>query len=215
MRRPLNARRKLRRDVGAALAASALALTIALGAAVLALGLVNLARAQGAAEPLYNEADLGFLQHMIVHHEQALTMCTWVAERTERAEFEHFARYVERAQAAEIAEMKALLAIAADRGLAIPQQHLHGDPPMAGMLSTAAMNAIEAATGAEFERLWLTGMIAHHEGAVDMARAQQKQQLETNRQPYELATLVEDILIEQRAEIAKMRGWLAAWELER
>lgn len=215
MRRPLNARRKLRRDVGAALAASALALTIALGAALLALGLVTFVHAQETAEPLYNEADLGFLQHMIVHHEQALAMCAWVAERTERAEFEHFARYVERAQAAEIAEMKALLAIAADRGLAIPQQHLHGDPPMAGMLSTAEMHAIEAATGAEFERLWLTGMIRHHEGAVDMARAQQQQQLENNRQPYELATLVEDILIEQRAEIAKMRGWLDSWGLSR
>jgi uncharacterized protein (DUF305 family) len=179
--------------------------------ATLALGLA-VARAE---EPLYNEADLTFLQHMLVHHEQALEMCAWVPARTERAEFEHFARYVDRAQAAEIAEMKSLLAIAADRGLAMPQQHLHGDPPMAGMLSSTEMKAIEAASGAEFEQLWLEGMIVHHEGAVAMARAQQQQQLEAKRQPYELATLVEDILIEQRAEIARMRGWLAEWGLAR
>ena len=86
---------------------------------------------------------------------------------------------------------------------------------MAGMLSTAEMQAIEAADGAELERLWLEGMIRHHEGAVTMARDQQQQQLDTGRQPYELAVLVEDILIEQRAEIAKMRGWLTAWGHDR
>ena len=178
-------------------------------AAMLAMTLVA---ANGrAAEPLYNAADLAFLQHMIVHHDQALTMCAWVPARSDRDEFVRFARYVERAQAAEIRDMQSLLDIAVERGLALPEQHLHGDPPMAGMLSTAEMAAIESANGTELERLWLEGMILHHEGAVTMARDQQQQQLDTGRQPYELAVLVEDILIEQRAEIAKMRAWLAEW----
>ena len=177
--------------------------------------LLGLDAAARADEPLYNETDLTFLQHMIVHHAQAVEMCAWVPTRSDRDDFVRYARYVERAQAAEIEKMKALLAIAADRGLPIPEHHLHGDPPMAGMLSTARMKAIESARGAEFERLWLEGMIVHHDGAVDMARVQQQQQLESARQPYELATLVEDILIEQRAEIAKMRGWLDAWRLAR
>jgi uncharacterized protein (DUF305 family) len=166
-------------------------------------------------EPLYNEADLVFIQHMMVHHEQALVMCSWVAERSGRAEFVRFARYVDRAQAAEIQEMQSWLDLAADRGIAIPEHHLHGDPPMAGMLSTAEMDAIESAKGDDFERLWLEGMIRHHEGAVDMARAQQQRQLATGRRPYELATFVEDLLIEQHAEIVKMRGWLAEWGLGR
>jgi uncharacterized protein (DUF305 family) len=185
-------------------------------AAMLAMTLIAAAaRADETVEPLYNAADLEFLQHMIVHHDQALTMCVWVPARSDREEFVRFARYVERAQAAEIREMQSLLDIAAERGLALPEQHLHGDPPMAGMLSTAEMRAIEAADGVEFERLWLEGMIRHHEGAVTMARDQQQQQLDTGRQPYELAVLVEDILIEQRAEIAKMRGWLTAWGHDR
>ena len=171
--------------------------------------------ADDASEPLYNEADLVFIQHMMVHHEQALVMCSWVPERSGRAEFVRFARYVDRAQAAEIEEMQSWLDLAVDRGIAIPEHHLHGDPPMAGMLSTAEMDAIESAKGSDFERLWLEGMIRHHEGAVDMARAQQQQQLATGRQPYELATFVEDLLIEQRAEIVKMRGWLAEWGLGR
>jgi uncharacterized protein (DUF305 family) len=111
---------------------------------LLVLGLITaLARADETA-PLYNDADLTFLQHMIVHHEQALTMCAWVAERSDRAEFARFARYVDRAQAAEIQMMRSLLAVAAERGLQMPAQHLHGDPPMAGMLSSAQMDAMAA-----------------------------------------------------------------------
>ena len=166
-------------------------------------------RAQENPAPLYNDADLAFLQHMIVHHEQALTMCAWVPERSERGEFVRFARYVERAQAAEIKAMQSLLGAAAERGLEIPAQHLHGDPPMAGMLSTVQMAAIQAASSTEFERLWLEGMIYHHEGAIAMAHAQQEQQLASGRRPYGLDVLIEDLLVEQRAEITKMREWLS------
>lgn len=161
--------------------------------------------------PLYDDGDLLFLEHMIVHHEQALVLCDWVAERSNRDALVRFARYLDRAQAAEIEAMRGLLEIAAERGLAIPEYHPHGDPPMSGMLSSAMMDAIAAARGVEFERRWLEGMIAHHEGALAMARAQQQRQFERGVQPYEIASLVEDILVEQRAEITQMRGWLADW----
>jgi uncharacterized protein (DUF305 family) len=184
--------------------------------AVATLFLVTAApRAQPAVEPLYTEADLVFIQHMMVHHEQALVMCSWVSERSGRAEFVRFASYVDRAQRAEIEEMQSWLDLAVDRGIAIPEHHLHGDPPMPGMLSFAQMDEIMSVNGAEFERRWLEGMIRHHQGAVDMARAQQQQQLASGRQPYELATFVEDLLIEQRAEIVKMRAWLEEWGLSR
>src|SRR5262245_61933557 len=82
--------------------------------------------AQQAPQPLYNEADLLFIQHMMVHHEQALVMCSWVPDRSDREEFVRFASYVDRAQAAEIREMQSWLDLAADRGIAIPEHHLHG-----------------------------------------------------------------------------------------
>lgn len=166
-----------------------------------------------ASSALFNAEDLMFLHHMSVHHEQAVEMSALVPERTERAEFEAFARFVSRAQQAEIDLMQSLLELAAERGLAMPSHEMQGDPPMAGMLSNAEMAALEAASGAEFERLWLEGMIFHHEGGLAMARAQQLQQLEHNRRPYGFHVLVEDILIEQRAEITKMREWLGAWGL--
>jgi uncharacterized protein (DUF305 family) len=196
--------------------ASRISAHLRLGVVVATLAIATaVSRAADSAEPLYNEADLVFIQHMIVHHEQALVMCSWVPARSGRAEFVRFARYVDRAQAAEIQEMQSWLDLAVDRGIAIPEHHLHGDPPMTGMLSTAEMDAIMAVNGAAFERLWLEGMIRHHQGAVDMAHAQQQQQLATGRQPYELATFVEDLLIEQRAEIVKMSEWLEEWGLGR
>ena len=153
------------------------------------------------------------MQHMIVHHEQALLMSLLVPERSARPEFHRFADYVRRAQAAEIGTMQSLLDLAVERGLDLPQQHLHDDPPMAGMLSSAQMDALAAANGAEFERLWLEGMIHHHQGAIDMSHAQQRQQLANGRRPYGLGVLVEEIIVEQRAEIARMRDWLDAWGL--
>jgi uncharacterized protein (DUF305 family) len=174
------------------------------------------AAAQSAREsPLFTAEDLLFLNHMIVHHEQALAMCALVPSRTERAELARFARYVQRAQAAEIAAMRELLDLAADRGVAVPEYHAHGDPPMAGMLSSAQMDALEAASGAELERLWLEGMIYHHQGALDMGDAQQRRQLTTGRRPYGIDVFVEEMLEEQRAEIRQMQAWLAEWGLAR
>ena len=167
------------------------------------------------SSPLFTEVDLKFLQHMIVHHEQALVMADLVPARTERDEFIRFASYVRRAQAAEIESMQALLDLAADRGVVDGSHNLHGDPPMAGMLSRAQVDALAAATGVDFERLWLEGMIYHHQGAIDMAEAQQRHQLQSGRQPYEISVLVEEILVEQQAEITKMRAWLAKWSIDR
>jgi len=72
------------------------------------------------------------------------------------------------------------------------------------------MESLAGASGAEFERLWLEGMIYHNQGALDMSNAQQRQQLASGRRPHGLGVLVEEIIVEQRAEIARMRAWLDA-----
>src|SRR5262245_56786505 len=183
----------------------------AAAAFLVALGCVRIASA--AAAELYTPDDLSFLSHMIVHHEQALELAALVPSRTSREEFIRFARYVDGAQRAEIDQMKGLLDLAAERGLQAPRHEMHGDPPMAGMLSKAQMAAVAAAKGADFERLWLQGMIYHHQGALDMARAQQQRQFESSHSPYGIDVLVDDILVTQRAEITKMQGWLVQWGL--
>jgi uncharacterized protein (DUF305 family) len=151
---------------------------------------------------------------MVVHHEQALELAALVPSRTTREELVRFAGQVDRAQRAEIDQMKSLLALAADRGLTIPHHEQHGDAePMPGILPKARMDAIAAANGAPFDRLWLEGMIVHHEGALTMGREQQQRQFESGRQVYGIDVLVDEILVVQRAEITRMKVWLAQWGL--
>jgi uncharacterized protein (DUF305 family) len=169
------------------------------------------ALSQESGAPLYAPEDLMFLSHMIVHHEQALELTALVPARSKREEFLRFARYLEGAQQTEIDHMRGMLELAEERGLTIPHHEMHGDPPMAGMLSKAQMAAIRAASGVEFERLWLEGMILHHEGAVAMALREQQRSFETGRRPYGIDTMLDEILVVQRAEITKMRGWVREW----
>jgi uncharacterized protein (DUF305 family) len=167
----------------------------------------------GAA--LYSQEDLLFLSHMIVHHEQALELAALVPTRTTREELKAFARLVDRGQRVEIDQMKSLLALAADRGTAVPEHALHTAESMPGLLSKTRMAAIAAANGTRFERLWLEGMIEHHEGALTMGREQQRRQFESKRQPFGIDVLVDDILVVQRGEITKMNAWLTAWGLSK
>jgi uncharacterized protein (DUF305 family) len=173
------------------------------------------ALAAGAARPgsapPYTDADLTFLTHMVLHHEQALELCALVPTHSSREEFQRFARYVNDSQQAEINQMQGLLRMATDRGAVVPEHHMHGDPPMAGMLSRAQMTAIAESTGPQFEQLWLKGMIQHHQGAVDMALAQQEAQFHSGNQPWGVDVLVDDMLAVQRAEIDKMNTWLRQW----
>lgn len=183
---------------------------------LLLMGIAACASAQeerrAASQPLYTQEDMLFLAHMIVHHEQALEMAALVPARSGREEFLRFARYVDGAQRVEIDQMKSLLELAAQRGIEIPH-HAQHDVSMPGLLSEEQMAALAAARGAQFERLWLEGMIFHHEGALAMGREQQQRQFASGRRPYGIDVLVDEILVVQRAEITKMKSWLTQWQL--
>jgi uncharacterized protein (DUF305 family) len=197
--------RSLRRGARSSLVAALLGLL-----SFAAAGISAQEQAEGA---LYTAEDLMFVSHMIVHHEQALELTAMVPSRGTHEEFIRFARYLEGAQRAEIDQMKGLLDLAAKRGLELPHHEMSGDPPMAGMLSRAQVKAVSAASGSQFEKLWLQGMIYHHQGALDMARAQQQRQFDSGRRPYGIDVLVDDIIEVQRGEITRMKGWLAQWGL--
>ena len=142
------------------------------------------------ATRLYAQEDLIFLRHMIVHHAQALELAALVPSRTRREELIRFARHVDSAQRAEIDQMESLLRPRRrSRDRRFPDHELHGDQPMPGLLAKTRMDAVAAASGAPFERLWLQGMIVHHEGALTMGRAQQQRQFESGRQPYGIDVL--------------------------
>ncbi|MEP3052370.1 MAG: DUF305 domain-containing protein [Erythrobacter sp.] len=116
----------------------------------------------------FSPADVTFMQAMIIHHQQAVDMSELVPTRTNREEVVSIAGRIQASQADEIKFMQEWLA---ERGEATGlegahAQHVHHT--MAGMASVAQMAELAAAEGVEFDRLFLTLMIAHHEGAVDM-----------------------------------------------
>ncbi len=110
----------------------------------------------------FSSDDIMFAQMMIPHHEQAIEMSTLAETRAENPEVKALAAKIKAAQAPEIEVMKGWLTKA---GASTHMGHTMG---MDGMLSEAEMQALRNATGKEFDRLFLEGMIAHHEGAVDM-----------------------------------------------
>ncbi len=143
---------------------------------------------RGTVRLLHTEADVRFMQHMIVHHLQAIEMSRLVPGRTERPEIHRIAERIDRSQDDEIRLMSRWLL---DRGAELPDtagpahalavahgthdahaahggHHDHGAAPMPGMLTGEQMRELEAARGDAFDRLFLRFMVLHHEGAIEM-----------------------------------------------
>jgi NAD(P)-dependent dehydrogenase (short-subunit alcohol dehydrogenase family) len=142
------------------------------------------------AGPAHHPADARFMQHMMVHHAQALILARMVPDRTDRQDLNFLAQRIERSQEDEMQLMARWLearreevpAIQLYDPLAARGHHGHHpardhdahDPAahdhagMAGMLSDEQLDRMAAARGREFERLFLEGMIFHHEGALVM-----------------------------------------------
>ena len=145
------------------------------------------------------DADVSFASMMVPHHEQAVEMADIVvAKEGLDPQVAQLARQIRDAQAPEIQAMTSWLqGWGADAG--------HGDHSghMAGMLDEKQMAALREADGPAAGRLFLDGMIEHHEGALDMARAELEKG--TNPQARQLA---QQIITSQEAEIAQMRSML-------
>ncbi|MBR9988137.1 MAG: DUF305 domain-containing protein [Gemmatimonadetes bacterium] len=121
--------------------------------------------ADAAVGPGYTAADVRFMQDMIGHHEQALLMTAMAPGRDAREMVLRLVQKIDISQRDEIALMKAWLT---ERNQPLPDEHhMHG-MLMPGMLTDSQLAQLRAARGPEFERLFLTLMIQHHEGALHM-----------------------------------------------
>jgi uncharacterized protein (DUF305 family) len=201
-------------------------------ALLLTLGLVSACRGGGAAAPLlqpgapgsetraitpdmaadlsgvsFTNADVRFMQGMIGHHSQAVEMVALVASRTASEDMKRLALRIELSQSDEIAMMKRWLT---DRGQKLPDPHAHHHPGgmMPGMLSAEEMSRLAAATGAEFDRLFLSGMIKHHQGALTMVEELYGAGGGAGQES-EIYAFAADVDADQRMEIDRMRGLLA------
>ena len=160
---------------------------------------------EGAQDGRHNAADVLFAQGMIPHHEQAIHMSDLALKHASRPQVKDLAARIKAAQNPEIETMKRWLADWGEPLQAHGGEHAggHGVAGM-GMLSESNMQELEEASGSHFERLFLEGMIRHHEGALEMAED------EIDRGRFRDAKALARRIVEaQRAEIAEMRGLLA------
>jgi uncharacterized protein (DUF305 family) len=175
------------------------------------------ARADSARYP-YVQADIDFMSHMIAHHAQAIEMASMAPSHGAGASVQRLASRIINAQRDEIRTMQTWLRA---RNQPVPEatpgpmtMTMGGtthEMLMPGMLTQEQMRALDAARGKEFDRLFLTGMIQHHRGAVEMVTtlfntygAAQDQLV------FKLAS---DVQVDQRTEIARMERMLAALTL--
>ena len=145
----------------------------------------------------YTGADVMFLQMMIPHHQQAIDISNLAMKSSQDAELLALAKIIARDQAAEIKQMKAWLKDAGaleDLG--------HSMDGMGGMLSADELSALQAASGKEFDILWLTGMTDHHDGAIHMT-----QMIEDARNS-EIKAFGEKVIADQSAQIKQMKAML-------
>jgi uncharacterized protein (DUF305 family) len=165
-----------------------------------------------ATVPPSSRADVEFMQGMIMHHSQAVEMTALIASHTGNKALASLGAKISSSQSDEIRFMERWLAA---RGQptsmampGMPDMDMDGNPikPMPGMLTPAQMEALRASRGAQFDRLFLTGMIQHHNGALVMV----KDMFNTAGagQDADLFNFATDADNTQRAEIAIMQKML-------
>ena len=136
-----------------------------------------------AAKP-YNDADIAFATDMIQHHAQALQMVDMTMGRKLDPKVAALGEDIRMAQAPEIEQMVDLLddwdnqpipETSRDHANAHGDGAVEMDTAMPGMMSHEEMEALESTRGAVFESAWLTAMIEHHQGAIEMAMTEKDQ----------------------------------------
>ncbi|WP_440088357.1 DUF305 domain-containing protein [Streptosporangium sp. LJ11] len=148
----------------------------------------------------FNAADVTFAQMMTEHHRQAVKMAELARTRTRDPEIRNLAATIDKAQRLEITTMTGWLARWGEP--ATPSGGMRGHR-MPGMMTGEDMKRLGAARGREFDRMFLQMMIAHHQGAIEMAGIERTQG--SDPEAGKLATTIEAT---QRTEIGRMRKLL-------
>ena len=145
----------------------------------------------------YTGDDIMFAQMMIPHHQQAVEMSELALKNSNNPQVLKLAEQIKAAQEPEISQMKNWLSSAG--------QSLMGDHGMHmdGMLSDDEIEQLRQSAGKAFDKLFLAGMIAHHEGALSMVSMIEDSENE------EAKTLAQNIKVSQSAEIDLMKRFLA------
>lgn len=176
---------------------------------------ITAGQAEALGRTSFNAADVAFLQHMAVHHAQAVEMVALLRTRGSDERVKRLGERIAASQEAEIALMQDWLV---SRGQATEMADMHAGHAMAqagggdhavmvGMLTPNQMTELAAATGPAFDRLFLQGMIQHHQGALDMVDGLNA--LPDAAEDPTLSDFATSIVADQSAEIRRMQNILS------
>lgn len=153
-----------------------------------------------APSSAHNEDDVLFAQLMIPHHQQAVELADMVPDRSANPEVISLASKIAAAQQPEIDTMKAQLTQWGISPSGAQHESGHAGMGMQGMVDDSTMLNLRGLTGTDFDILWLTSMIGHHQGAIEMAKVE----AEAGKSP-QMTALARSIITEQQAEIDQMK----------
>jgi uncharacterized protein (DUF305 family) len=156
---------------------------------------------QRAEDDSPNSADVSYARMMIEHHSQAMEMTGLAPQRAESEKVRRLAERIAAAQGPEIKAMQGWLETYGEATKAGGHEHEHGAMP--GMATEAQLRKLHAARGKAFDRLFLTLMITHHEGAITMAT-----DVKAQGNNIRIEEMADDVIAQQTSEITRMRTML-------
>jgi uncharacterized protein (DUF305 family) len=154
----------------------------------------------------YIDADIKFMQGMIGHHAQAIEMVALIPTHSSRREMVLLGQRIDISQTDEIKMMQDWLRARGQQVPGVNAMHAHGATLMPGMLTEEEMARLAQAKGDAFDRLFLEGMIKHHEGAIAMVT--ELFATAGAGQDVSIFSFANDVDIDQRMEIQRMGALL-------
>lgn len=159
------------------------------------------------ADPRPSEADVRYLEDMVVHHEQAVLMTDLATDRSGAPPVRAIAARINGTQLPEIAAMQQLLSRfeAGEHGGHGSGEHGDEHSGMPGMATPPQLEQLRASSGADFDALFLDLMVTHHLGALSMA----EELLGNDAVDVQVELLASDVIATQNAEIRAMEAMSA------
>ncbi|MDP2285875.1 MAG: DUF305 domain-containing protein [Pseudohongiella sp.] len=175
---------------------------------------ISVEEASALAGTRVTDADITFMQDMIMHHDQAVQMTAMIEGRSQRDEVRQLGERISASQDDEMQFMvdwleeqgQPVMPPAADRSA---HAHHSGHSTMAGMLTDAELANLRAAQGNQFDTLFMQYMIKHHQGAITMVDELLAKQ-GTAQDPV-LFEFISEVKTEQNSEIKRMTAMLATF----
>ncbi|KRE27410.1 hypothetical protein ASG82_13415 [Mycobacterium sp. Soil538] len=151
----------------------------------------------------FNPDDVTFAKQMIDHHRQAVAMAELVPERSTNAELAALAARIAGEQQSEINTLNVFLVQWNEQPKLGQADHGGHGQNMPGMVDAVTIARLESLRGPEFDRLWLQSMVDHHQGAIEMAKAEI-----AHGENVDAVSMARTMVSTQQAEIGQMNTML-------